>query len=138
MPVTYLLNDSVLNLFVFCLFFCQIVWYWDRVTSNEKCSSNLTVEVQIVCGKFQRFNVINRCIEMLKLVEVSKISIKIKNCKTFCKAQRANRLKKFILERLDKYKNFVCLKYYFQKKNSRYEILNNLYVGSNFVFLGIL
>ena len=75
---------------------------------------------------------------MLKLVEVSKISIKIKNCKTFCKAQRANRLKKFILERLDKYKNFVCLKYYFQKKNSRYEILNNLYVGSNFVFLGIL
>ena len=106
------------------------------MTSNEKRSSNLTVEVQIVCGKFQRFNVINRCIEILKLVEFSKISIKIKNCKTFCKAQRANRLNKFILERLDKYKNFVCLKYHFQKKNSQYEILNNLYFGLNFVFFG--
>ena len=66
------------------------------MTSNEKRSSNLTVEVQIVCGKFQRFNVINRCIEILKLVEFSKISIKIKNCKTFFKAQTANCLKKFI------------------------------------------
>ena len=47
-------------------------------------------------GKFERFNAINRCIEMLKIVEFSKISIKIKNCKTFCKAQTANRLKKFI------------------------------------------
>ena len=37
-------------------------------------------------GKFQRFNAINRCIEMLKLVEFSKISIEIKNCNTFCKA----------------------------------------------------
>ena len=46
--------------------------------------------------KFQRFNAINRCIEMLKLVEFSKISIKIKNYKTFCKAQIANDLKKFI------------------------------------------
>ena len=46
-------------------------------------------------GKFERFNAINRCIEMLKIVEFSKISIKIKNCKTFCKAQTANRLKKF-------------------------------------------
>ena len=32
------------------------------------------------------------------------------------------------LERLDKY--------YFQKKNSKYEIINNLYFGSNFVFYG--
>ena len=47
-------------------------------------------------GKFERFNAINRCIEMLKIDEFSKISIKIKNCKTFCKAQTANRLKKFI------------------------------------------
>ena len=47
-------------------------------------------------GKFQRFNAINRCIRILKLVEFSKISIKIKNCKTFFKAQTANRLKKFI------------------------------------------
>ena len=33
---------------------------------------------------------------MLKIVEFSKISIKMKTCKTFCKAQTANRLKKFI------------------------------------------
>ena len=33
---------------------------------------------------------------MLKIVEFSKISVKIKTCKTFCKAQTANRLKKFI------------------------------------------
>ena len=47
-------------------------------------------------GKFQRFNAINRSIKMLKIVEFSKISFKIKNCKTFCKAQTVNRLKKFI------------------------------------------
>ena len=34
--------------------------------------------------------------KMLKIVEFSKISIKMKNCKTFCKIQTANRLKKFI------------------------------------------
>ena len=33
---------------------------------------------------------------MLKIVEFSKISIKMKNYKTFCKAQTANPLKKFI------------------------------------------
>ena len=36
-------------------------------------------------------------------------------------------------ERLDKYKNAVWPKYYFQKKNSKYEILNHFYFGSNFV-----
>ena len=33
---------------------------------------------------------------MLKIVEFSKVSIKIKNCKTFCKTQTASHLKKFI------------------------------------------
>ena len=33
---------------------------------------------------------------MLKIVEFSKIPIKMKNCKAFCKVQTANRLKKFI------------------------------------------
>ena len=46
-------------------------------------------------GKFQRFNAINRCIEMLKIVEFSKISIKIQNCKTFSKAQTTNCLNNF-------------------------------------------
>ena len=47
-------------------------------------------------GKIQRLNAINRSIEMLKIVEFSKISIKTKNCKTCRKVQTANRLKKFI------------------------------------------
>ena len=51
-------------------------------------------------GKFQRFNAINfnvlMSIKMLKIVEFSKISFKIKNCKTFCKARTVNRRKKFI------------------------------------------
>ena len=47
-------------------------------------------------GKFQRFSAINRRIEMLKLVKFSKISMKIKNYKTFCKAQTPNGLKEFI------------------------------------------
>ena len=33
---------------------------------------------------------------MLKIVKFSKISFKIRNCKTFCKAQAVNRLKKFV------------------------------------------
>ena len=47
-------------------------------------------------GKFQRFSAINRRIEILKLVEFSKISMKIKNYKTFWKAQTPNGLKKCI------------------------------------------
>ena len=47
-------------------------------------------------GKFQLFNAINRSIEMLKIVEFSNISIKMKKCKTFCKTQTANRFKNFI------------------------------------------
>ena len=47
-------------------------------------------------GKFQRFKAINRSIEKLNIVEFSRISIKIKSCKTFCKAQTDNHLKKFI------------------------------------------
>ena len=37
------------------------------------------------------------------------------------------------LKRVDEYKNVVCPKYYFQKKNSKYDILNHLYFGPNFV-----
>ena len=47
-------------------------------------------------GKVQRFNAMNRSIEMLKIIQFSKSSIKMKNFKTFCKVQTVNRLKKFI------------------------------------------
>ena len=41
-------------------------------------------------GKFQRFNAIDGRIEMLKMVEFSKMSIKMKNCETFYEAQTAS------------------------------------------------
>ena len=37
---------------------------------------------------------------------------------------------------VDKNKTFSCPKKYFQKNNFKYEILNRLYFGPNFVFLG--
>ena len=40
-------------------------------------------------GKYQRFNVIDGSIEMLKNSWISKILIKMKHFKTFCEAQRA-------------------------------------------------
>ena len=42
-------------------------------------------------GKVQRFNAIDGSIERLKMVEFPKISIKMKNCKTFYEAQIASR-----------------------------------------------
>ena len=43
--------------------------------------------------KFQRFNAIDRSIEMPKIIEFSKITMKMINCKAFCNAQTASRLK---------------------------------------------
>ena len=42
-------------------------------------------------GKFQLFNATDGSIKILKMVQVLKISIKMKNCKTFCKVQTTNR-----------------------------------------------
>ena len=42
-------------------------------------------------GKFQRFNAIDKSIEML-----TKISIKMENCKLFCKTQTASHLNEII------------------------------------------
>ena len=36
------------------------------------------------------------------------------------------------VERVDEYEKVVCPRQYFQKKNSKYEILNHLYFGPNF------
>ena len=59
MQETYLFNDPMFNL----LFLCHIVLYREKVTSCEKFSHNLTLEI---FQKFQRFNARNRSIEMLK------------------------------------------------------------------------
>ena len=40
------------------------------------------------------------------------------------------------MERLDKYKSFVCQKEYFQKKNSKYEIFESFIFWSKFRFWG--
>ena len=94
MQVTYLLNGSILNLFVFCLFFVILFYIEIKWLLMRNVASVLLLKSKL-SGKFQRFNAINRCIEMLKIVEFSKISIKIQNCKTFCKAQTTNRLNNF-------------------------------------------
>ena len=44
MPVIHFQNDSLVNL----LFYFHIILYYEKVTSHQKYSHNLTLEVQIV------------------------------------------------------------------------------------------
>ena len=74
---TYFLNGPMFNL----LFYCNIISYWEKVTPHEKFSQNLTLEEVSKCWK---------------IVEFTKISVKMKNCKTFYKAQKSSRLNKII------------------------------------------
>ena len=84
---------------VLCLiwFFLVILFYIQRKWLLVR---NLAAVLPLKCklsGKFQRFNAMDRNIEMLnRIVEFSKISIKMKNCKTFCKAQIAIRFMEII------------------------------------------
>ena len=41
MQVTYFLNGPKVNL----LFYCYIIIYWEKATSYEKYSNNLTLEI---------------------------------------------------------------------------------------------
>ena len=61
-------------------FCCLFILYSEKVTSYQKFSDNLTLEVQIV----------------LKIIKFPKLSIKIKILKTFCKAETASYLKEII------------------------------------------
>ena len=78
-------------------FFCHIVSYWEKIFSNliRNVVAILPLKSKL-SRKFQRFNAVNRDIQMQKIVKFSKISIQIKNCKIFCKVQTVNRLQKFI------------------------------------------
>ena len=97
MQVTYFLNGLILNLFVFCLFFVFVIlFYTERKWLLMRNVFAILPLKSKLSGKIQRLNAINRSIDMLKIVEFSKISIKTKNCKTCRKVQTANRLKKFI------------------------------------------
>ena len=60
-----------------------------NVASMLPLKSNLS-------AKRQCFNAIDRRIKMLKIVEFSKISIKMKDCKTFCKTETASSLEEII------------------------------------------
>ena len=44
MQVTYLLNATMVNL----LLYCHIILYREKITCYEKCSNDLTLELQIV------------------------------------------------------------------------------------------
>ena len=59
--VAYFLNGPMFSL----LFYCHIILYWQKLTSYEKFSHNLTLEVQIV-WKISVFYTINGNIEMLQ------------------------------------------------------------------------
>ena len=85
------------NYFVCFLFlFLVILFYIERKSLLMRNVAPILPLKSKLSGKFQRFNAIYRSIEMLKIVEFSKISIKMKNYKIFCKSQTAKRLKKFV------------------------------------------
>ena len=78
------------SLFFFVFVFFVVLFHIERnLVAMLPLKSKLS-------GKFQRFNAIDKSIEMLKIVEFSKISIKMKSCKIFCKAQTVSHLKEII------------------------------------------
>ena len=70
--VTYILNGLMFNL----LFSCDIILYWEKVTSHDKFNHKSKLY-----GKCQRFNATDGSTDMLKMVEFPKKSIKRKNVK---------------------------------------------------------
>ena len=90
------LYGPITNFFVFCFFFFVILFYSERKWLLLRNLATILPLKRKLSGKFQRFNAINRSIKMLKVIEFSKISVKMKNFKTFYKAQTADYLKKFI------------------------------------------
>ena len=88
--VTYFLHGPIFNL----LFDYHIILYWKNVTYYEKFSHNLTFEGQIV-WKISVFQYLMKVSKYWQIAEFPKISIEIKNRKTFYKAQTASHLRKF-------------------------------------------
>ena len=70
-----------------------------KVGWGKKChyESDIHNHKSKLPGKFQHFNAIDGSIEMLKMGEFPKTSIKMKNCKTFYEVQTASCLKEIIL-----------------------------------------
>ena len=74
-----------------CLGFFVILFYIERKWLLMRHLATILPLMSKLPGKFQRFNAIDKSIEML-----TKISIKMKNCKLFCKTQIASHLKEII------------------------------------------
>ena len=91
---TYLLNGLMVIFFLFC----HITLHWEKVTSHEKSSDNLTFKVQIVweISAFQCYWSKYRIANCWKIVEISKFSINMKYSKILYEAQTVSHLKKFI------------------------------------------
>ena len=70
-------------------FVCHIVSYWEKMISNliRNVVAILPLKSKL-SWKFQRFNAVNRDIQMQKIVKFSKISIQIKNCKIFGRSKQ--------------------------------------------------
>ena len=77
---------------------CHIIAYWESDflnRNNRNLATFLHLESKL-CGKFQCFDAIDGSIEILKMVEISKISIKMKNFKTFYESQTVICVKEII------------------------------------------
>ena len=74
-----------------CLGFFVILFYIERKWLLMRNLATILPLMSKLPGKFQRFNAIDKTIEML-----TKISIKMKTCKLFCKTQTASHFKEII------------------------------------------
>ena len=82
MQVTYFLNGSMVNM----LFYCHILHIEKKWLFKRNSAIVLPLKFNL-SGKFQCFNAIDGSITMLKNSWISKISIEMKNFKTFCEFQ---------------------------------------------------
>ena len=86
----YYLKGPMINL----LFYCHIILYWEKVTSFDTYSHGFTIEAQI--PKFQHSMLLMEVSKCWKIDEFSKVSINMKNFKTFYDAQTASHHNPFV------------------------------------------
>ena len=76
-------------------YFIVILFYIERKWLMRNLARILPLKPKL-SGKFQRVNAIGGISKCWKIVEFPKISIKMKNCKTFCEAETTSRLNEII------------------------------------------
>ena len=78
-------------------YFVVILFYIERKWLLMRNLARILPWKSKLSGKFQRFSAIDgELLKCWKRVEFPKISIKMKNCKTFCEAQTASRLMEIV------------------------------------------